>query len=175
MPAGRLGTGTWFNASAFGALGPSDGNVSQLLAAVTGELATLPSAVVALFSPSIEVQLTPGAYAAFKSNWLVGGQRPTATCALGAWARLPGESGAGHSPQPSVTTFHACVQGASVGGVRRLDVIAWSINKGDSSTGTVVLNDSSWRVTAEPPEGTWHRVAQVQHAVAPAAFRSGLK
>lgn len=74
LNAGQLGTSsTWFNASAFAGLKPSDGNVSLLLAARSGELPTLPQAVVAMFSPCIQFQLTPTAYADLKSQWQVGG------------------------------------------------------------------------------------------------------
>lgn len=65
-------------------------------------------------------------------------------------------------------------QNVTTGGTRRLDVLAWSVKKGDATTGNISFSDTARRVTITPPGGRWYRVAQVQAAVAPTVFLAGL-
>ena len=60
-------------------------------------------------------------------------------------------------------------------GERRLEVLAWGVSKGaPSSAGTITFDGATRTVTVLPPGGVWHRIAQVQRVVAPAAFRKAL-
>lgn len=102
---------------------------------------------------------------------------PAGTCVTTPWTVA-----AMYSPrvvaalQPAAyADFKARWNNVTAGGQRRLDVLAWSVLKGDANTGSVALDDATSSIIVTPKPDRWYRVAQVQTVVAPSVFLGSLQ